>query len=281
MGSHYEQVARAFDRAAQDYDEAYQDNRLMAWLRAESLVALRATYPPGSYLLEVGCGTGEEALALSQLGYRIVATDVSPTMIEVARTKAHAAGAEGVTWRVLPAGQLAELTRDYGRGTFDGAVSSFGALNCEPALAPVAAALADLLRPGAVLACSVMNRWCAWEMAWGLLHIRPGQAFRRLGKGWVEAGLASPEGRLSVPTQYYSPRTFARAFAPHFLLQSVRGLPVLLPPPYLDHLVERHPALMALLAPVERRLRDRFPFHSLGDHFLVTMDRATGQEAPC
>jgi hypothetical protein len=38
---------------------------------------------------------------------------------------------------------------------------------------------------------------------------------------------------------------------------------------------------MARLAPVERRLRDRFPFHSLGDHFLVTMVRAIGQEAQC
>jgi SAM-dependent methyltransferase len=281
MGSYYEQVARAFDRAAPSYDKEYQANRMMAWLRAESLAALQDTFSPGSYLLEVGCGTGEEALALSRAGYRIVATDVSPTMIEVARAKAQAAGDGGVTWRVLPAGQLPELARDYAQGAFDGAYSSFGALNCEDRLAAVATALAHLLRPEAVLACSVMNRWCAWEMAWGAVHLRPGEAFRRLGRGWVDAGLASSEGRLSVPTQYYSPRAFARTFAPHFRLRSVRALPVLLPPPYLDHLVERHPTLFARLATVERRLRDRFPFHSLGDHFFVTMVRTNAGETPC
>jgi len=281
MDSYYEQVAQAFDRAAQSYDEEYRANRMMAWLRAESLAALQATFPPGSYLLELGCGTGEEALALSRAGYRIVATDVSPTMIEVARAKAQAAGAEGVAFYVLPAGQLPELARDYERGAFDGAYSSFGALNCEDRLAAVATALAHLLRPEAALVCSVMNRWCAWEMAWGTVHLRPGEAFRRLGRGWVDAGLASSEGRLSVPTQYYRPGTFARAFAPHFRLQAVRALPVLLPPPYLDHLVARHPTLFARLAAAERHLRDWFPFHSLGDHFLVTMVRTQSGEPPC
>jgi hypothetical protein len=54
----------------------------------------------------------------------------------------------------------------------------------------------------------------------------------------------------------------------------VRGLPVLLPPPYLEHLFHRFPALFLRLEEIERRVRNRYPFHSLGDHFLVTMVRA-------
>ena len=279
VSEHYQQVAQAFDRAAQTYDELYQGNRIMAWMRAESLAVLQATFPPGSHLLEVGCGTGEEALILSQSGYRVVATDVSPAMIETARAKSQAVHGEGVTWRVLPAGQLADLAHEYGPGAFDGAYSSFGALNCEPRLEPVAEALTHLLRPGAPLLCSVMNRWCAWEMIWGLLHLQIRAAFRRLGRRWVPAGLAAPEGRLSVPTRYYGPRDFARALAPNFQLRAVRGLPVFLPPPYLDPLMDRHPALFARLEALERRLADRFPFHSLGDHFLVTLVRAGGEKA--
>jgi SAM-dependent methyltransferase len=253
----------------------------MAWMRTESLAALQSSFRPGSLLLEVGCGTGEEALALASLGYRIVATDISPAMIQTARAKAQAAGVEGVSWRVLAAGQLQQLAHDHEAGSFDGAYSSFGGLNCEPRLALVIEALSCLLRPGAVFACSVMNRWCLWEVAWGLVHLRPREAFRRLATGWTQAGLAAPEGRLSVPTRYYSPRTFIRAFAPHFQLQSVRGLPALLPPPYLDHLPERHPVLFAWLEALDSRLRSRFPFHSLGDHFLVTLVRSGGGSVPC
>jgi SAM-dependent methyltransferase len=197
-------------------------------------------------------------------------------MIETARTKAQTLGPGEVTWRVLAAGHLADLVGDYGRASFDGAYASFGALNCEPELAPVFDALAHLLRPGAALVCSVMNRWCAWEIGWELLHLHPRRAFRRLGKGWLTAGLASPGGSLPVPVLYYTPRGLERAFAPQFRTQAVFGLPVLLPPPYLAHLLDRHPALFSRLQRIEGFLHDRFPFRALGDHFLLVAIR-TGQ----
>jgi SAM-dependent methyltransferase len=266
-------VAGAFDQAAGTYDDLYQANPVMAWLRRESLAALQQAFEPGSRLLEIGCGTGEEALALAQAGYQVVATDISPAMIEAARAKAQPAHGGQVTWLALPAGRLATVEDSYGTGAFDGAYASFGALNCEPDLAPVADALARLLKPGAHLVSSVMNRACAWEIGWGLAHLRPGEAFRRLRQGWLDAGLESPDGRLTVPTRYYSPRSFARAFEPDFRTILVRALPVLLPPPYLDHLLKRHGSLFARLEAWERRLRDHFPWSSLGDHTLMILAR--------
>lgn len=270
--THYTQVSQAFNQAAQSYDLLYQANPVMAWLRRESLYVLQSTFPPASQLLEIGCGTGDEALALGRSGHRVVATDISTTMIEMAQAKA-VPGASKVTWRVLPAGQLADLVGDYGAGFFDGAYASFGALNCEPDLMQTVTALADLLRPGAPLVCSVMNRWCMWEIGWGLLHLRPSQAFRRLKTGWIEAGLASQEGRLAVPTRYYGPRGFAHQFEPSFRVEQIRGFPVLLPPPYLGHLLDRYPALFSRLEGIERRLRDRYPFYSMGDHTLLILIR--------
>ena len=338
MGLYYQEVAQAFDRAAAEYDELYRANRIMDWMRGESLTALQAAFPPGSRLLEIGCGTGDEALALSRLGYRVVATDISAAMIEAAQAKASdmpPGQAVRVTWRTLPAGRLAELSEEFGTDAFDGAYSSFGSLNCEPDLGPVAASLANLLRPGARLVCSVMNRWCFWEIGWYMLHLRPRQALRRLpalpalrpeggcpgrtfrppswavtdssprplrcatgfhseaglcprsvpnaarqeraasagGKGWVRAGLAAPGGTLVVPVRYYTPREFAEACTPYFRLRSVRGLPVLLPPPYLEPLARRHPGVFARLEAAEARMRDRWLFRALGDHFLLVLER--------
>lgn len=271
--TYYRQVAQAFDQAAQNYDELYRENRIMAWMRQESLVALQQAFPPGSHLLEIGCGTGEEALALARLGYTILATDISPAMIETCRLKSQAQGIQGIEWHVVPAGQADARLADYHPAAFDGAYASFGALNCEPSLEPVAATLARLLGPGAALVCSIMGRWCAWEIVWGLVHLRPRQAFRRLGQDWIGAGLASPGGTLSVPVRYHTPGSFARAFEPYFRVRATLGLPVFLPPPYLDHLLERHPALVPRLIRLERGLRHRFPFYLLGDHFLLVLER--------
>jgi SAM-dependent methyltransferase len=270
---HYQQVACAFDLAAESYDQLYQQNPVMAWMQSESLDLLRTVLAPGSHLLEIGCGTGAEALALARLGHRVLATDISTAMIDAAQAKAQTLGVGGVTWRVLAAGELVSLVPEFGAGCFDGAYSSFGALNCEPRLEEVAAVLGTLLHPGAVWVASVMGRWCAWEMVWGLVHLSPRQAFRRLARGWTPAGLASPLGRLSVPVRYYTPRDFSRAWAPYFRLCRVRGLPVLLPPPHLAGSLDRRPSLLARLEGLDRRCRDRWPFAHLGDHFVTVMER--------
>ncbi|MCS6845659.1 MAG: class I SAM-dependent methyltransferase [Caldilineales bacterium] len=279
MSSSYQQhvqtVATAFDRAAATYDAQYGSNASMAWMRAEALAAMQRCFPPGGRLLEIGCGTGQDALTLRQAGFGIVATDISPAMVQQAQAKAAAAGVADIRWHVLPAGRLGELLDAYGPAAFDGAYSNFGPLNGEPRLEPVAAALARLLRPAAALVATVMGRWCAWEIGWGLLHLRPRQALRRLHTAATggAANLAAPEGALPVPTRFYTPGEFARPFAEAFAVQEVAALPLLLPPPNLAHLWQRFPSLMQRLARAEPRLRGRRPFHSLGDHFLIVLRR--------
>ena len=86
----YREIAHAFDVVAGDYDAVYgsEGNAVMTWMRRESLALLYEAFPLGSHLLEIGCGTGEEAVALAQAGRRVLATDISPQM--AARTQAKA-----------------------------------------------------------------------------------------------------------------------------------------------------------------------------------------------
>ncbi len=272
--SNYLDTAHAFDVVAGDYDAVYgpEANAVMTWMRGESLQLLRGTFPPASRLLEIGCGTGTEAVALAQAGRRVFATDVSLQM--AARTWAKACTA-GVTDRVTvlaaPAGGLAALRP---RAPFDGAYASFGALNCESELENVARALARLVKPGGHFVCSVMVRWCPFEIAWFLLHGRPRAAFRRLRPGWQRAPVAAlREAQVFVVTRYLSVQDLERAFSPHFAVQQTHSLPLLLPPPYLDTLFQRHRGLFARLERLERRLRQHWPCRLWGDHVVVVFRR--------
>jgi len=47
-----------------------------------------------SHLLEIGCGTGTNAIHLTQRGFTVTAVDVSPLAIEQARAKANQAGVQ-------------------------------------------------------------------------------------------------------------------------------------------------------------------------------------------
>lgn len=92
--------ARFWDRVARKYaarrigDEAGY---------ARTLALAGALLGPGDAVLELGCGTGTTALALAPRCGRILATDVSPAMIAIAREKAAVAGATTVAFAVAPA----------------------------------------------------------------------------------------------------------------------------------------------------------------------------------
>lgn len=263
----------AFDALASHYDALFSSaqNAVMAWLRRENLALMQRVFPPGGRLLEIGCGTGEEAVALAQRGYTVWATDVSPRMVQQTTARAAAAGVgDRVHGLVVPARHLHTLGK---QAFFDGAFASFGALNCEPDIQAWVQAMQTLLRPHAPLICSVMNRWALWETAWFAAHGQLRQAVHRWGRGWRAATMPTAEGRVRVPVRYFSEREMRRLLAPAFRVEMVAAWPLLLPPPYLDALFQHWRALFARVEWLERRLRTLPLCRALGDHLLVVARR--------
>lgn len=274
-------LARAFDQVAPGYEALYgpDGNPLMRRLRQDNLARLLDTFPAGSRLLEIGCGTGEEALALARAGRQVLAIDVSPQMAARTAARARQDGLAGrVTALALPAAGLAALQP---RQPFDGAYASFGALNCEPDLDRFAGALAAVLPPGAAFVTTVMARWAPVEVLWHLAHLQPGKATRRWAPRWQPAAIeSSPGQRVQVQVRYFSVGELARTFAPAFALASQLACLLLLPPPYLPDLYSKHRRFFTRLEPWERRLRGRWPWNQMGDHLALTFRRTAADTPP-
>jgi len=164
LAKRLDQTRAAFDSVAADYDGPRGNNALIQDMRTEMWRTLDATFAPGSRLIDLGCGTGLDAVRMAQVGHHVVATDWSPRMIE--RTQARAQR-EPLSRRVqaLTVGAH-ELFRIEGREQFDGAYSNLGALNCVPDLSAVAAECARLLKPGGRLVFAVIGRICPWEIGY-------------------------------------------------------------------------------------------------------------------
>jgi SAM-dependent methyltransferase len=270
-------TARAFGMAAPLYDAEHSANPVARWTRARSLASLDATFGPGDRLLELGCGTGVEAIHLASRGANIVATDAAPAMVAQLEAKLEPGGVaahlEGrITPMVLPAGDVGRLVADFEHTHFDGAYSSFGPLNCEPDLGPVVDGLAQLVKPGGKVVVSLINRFCLWETAWYLAARQPGKAFRRWpGRSEATVRGAWQDERITI--YYWTPRQVERAFNPYFSTVRRMALPWLVPPQYLDHLVRRSPLLFRRIARLDRRLAALFPFYTIGDHFMIEFTR--------
>jgi SAM-dependent methyltransferase len=266
-GQRLDDTRAAFDSVAADYDGPRGNNALIQEMRAEVWRRLDATFAPGDTLLDLGCGTGLDAVRMARHGYRVLATDFSSCMVE--RT-AERARAERLAGRIEALNVGAhELARIEGAGTFDGAYSNFGALNCVPELDCVASECARLLRPGAALVLNVIGRVCPWEIA----HYAGRGDFARIAVRFAPAQVAVGLNGRRVWTRYYSPRELYRRFAPHFRLHDYRALALLAPPPYLTRFSERHPRTHARLRALDRRIAAWPVLRNLGDHFLIVMWR--------
>jgi SAM-dependent methyltransferase len=251
-----------FDVMAADYDRSFGASAIGRRMRAATWRRLDAAFRPGERVLELNCGTGEDALHLAERGVRVLATDSSVQMLEMTRAKVARAGLGGlVEIAPLAIEQLAHTVA----GRFDGVLSNFGGVNCVSDLPAVARALTALLRPGARALLCVMGPVVPWEWAWYLAHGEPGKAARRLSRG------GAPWRGLTI--RYPSIGETRRAFAPHFAQRRVAAIGALLPPTYAEAWAARHPRLLAALDRCERRLETVPPLPWLADHYLLELER--------
>jgi SAM-dependent methyltransferase len=255
----------AFDELASGYDETFTSTVLGRRLRAAVWRRLDACFAPGGRVLELGCGTGEDAVYLAGRGVDVVALDRSAAMVEAARRKVErAALADRVRLLRLSIEEWCAAPEAAG-GRFDGALSDFGALNCVADLGGVARALSASVRSGGRAVLVVMGPFVPWEWAWFLARGRPRAAFRRLAPGGA--------AWRGVTVRYPRIATVRRAFQPAFEARRVSALGAFLPPSYAGAWAARRPRLLARLERLERRFETWPPLPALSDHYLLELER--------
>jgi len=258
-----------FDHVAETYDEVFTNSLIGRAQRESVWKELDRCFHRGQRILELNCGTGVDAAHLAERGIEVLACDVAPRMIQVARQRLSPLrdGAR-VDFRVLATEQIANLAD---QGPFDGAFSNFGGLNCVRDLSAVARHLARLLAPGATVLLCMAGHSVAWEIFWYLGQGNPRKALRRFQRGGTIGRLA--EG-VTVEVHYPSARAMARLFAPEFRLLRIKGVGVTVPPSYLEPLAQRFPRTLRMLERIDRLLSRVPGIRALADHVLLEFQRA-------
>ena len=203
-------------------------------------------FAEGEAILDLGCGTGEDASRLALLGVGHYAIDSSPEMVRIARER-------GIDAHLLPIEEIGAL-----QGRFDGAISNFGALNCVERISDLREPLSRLIRPGGYLAFCLMGRFCLWETIWYALRGQAGKAARR----WPGHASSSLGLRVFYPTV----RDVARSLSPEFELVSAAGIGIFVPPSDVAGLQDTHVNLMGR---IDAMVGSWPLFRALADHRLL------------
>jgi deazaflavin-dependent oxidoreductase (nitroreductase family) len=267
---YYGEVAAAFDSASEEYDFTISHNFINTWIRRRSIGVLLKYAKPTDFLLEVGCGTGVEAITISSHVAHILATDISRSMVDLLEIKIRAKGLSGkITPLRLAASDISNARDSFVGRRLSLAYSFNGALNCEPKVEGFAAQLAGLLEDDGIFICSVRNTICLPEI---LSHAAALQ-FDRMNPRKKQPTMVSVGGR-DIPSRYYSPGTFARLFRQHFKVKEVIALPGVLPPAYLNEYYLKLRNVTSAFERLDLALSGTFPVNRFGDQTLFVFQKA-------
>lgn len=256
----------AFDTIAESYDSIFtstiigRSQRSVVWAKAAEV------FRAGDRVLELNCGTGEDALFLARRGVSVTACDASQGMIAHARARVdNEFPSAPIALHPLSTEQLGQLDSDE---LFDGVFSNFSGLNCVEDFPHAGRLISSRLKSGAQVLLCLSTRFCLWEILYYSFRANRHKAFRRCS-GVTAANLSE----YSFPVYYPTLRSLLQSLRPAFRLISVTGIGVTVPPSYMEDWARKNQGLMRFCETADR-IVCRWPgLRVLGDHMLLHLER--------
>jgi SAM-dependent methyltransferase len=261
-------AGEVFDRLAASYDHNFTDSLIGRAQRNAVWKILGDTFHRGDNVLELNCGTGEDAFFLANQGVSVFCCDASRLMIAHAEQRLQYQQLPiPLVFCHLPTERIGELDPVH---CFDGAFSNFSGLNCVADLESVAADLSTLVKTGGALVLCLSTRFSLIEVLYYCMRGQWKKGLRRCG-GQAQATLEGADLTIFYPTL----REIRRSFSPHFRLRLLQGIGVAIPPSYLEPWVRRHPSFFRLLCRLETMLAPLPLLRVTGDHMLLRFERVS------
>ncbi|MBN8703720.1 MAG: methyltransferase domain-containing protein [Bacteroidetes bacterium] len=259
-------VEQAFDLYATNYDEEFTSSFVGKAQRNVVYHNLNSTLDKENAVLEVNCGTGEDALWLSPKVNSVIATDISASMINTAKIKLQKTQLDNVK---LEISSYADLSKKFLPNSFDVVFSNFGGLNCidEHEFMQAIDAMTKLLKPKGKLVFVIMGRFCLVESLYFLFKLNLKKIFRRLSR----SGISTTINDITFNTYYYSPKKIKQLTGASFKMLRLRGVGILLPPSYLSNKFSSK--LTNIIYGVDLFL-SRFSWSAyISDHYYIELEK--------
>ncbi len=203
-----------FDKIAPAYDELFTNTAIGKMQRNIICKYLDESLSTNHQLniLELNCGTGEDAVYFAKKGFSVVATDVSDEMLKITEDKINNFGLSNyITTQKIDLINPSDFNFEQ---KFDLVFSNFGGLNCvdKEALKNLSVVLSGILNDRGRIIFVIMPNFSLWESFYFLMKIKIDKVFRRASTKPLNVNLNGG----NVQTFYYSPKEIANIFGNKF-----------------------------------------------------------------
>ncbi|HEX9979936.1 MAG TPA: class I SAM-dependent methyltransferase [Flavobacterium sp.] len=255
-----------FDEAAASYDSNFTDSFVGRMQRNIVLDHLQELLRDKGIrkVLEINCGTGEDALWLEKQNLEVTATDISEKMIEVAKSKMNHSKV------IFKQADINSLSESFAGEKFDLILSNFGGLNClrQEQINNFFQNSASLLTDTGKMLLVIMPKNTIWEQFYFLMKGNAKSAFRRK-QGSAQANVSGS----TIPTYYYNPGELAVMASAHFKLIKTNPVGFFVPPSYLDPHLKNRRWLASLLGRLDTAVKNFSILAQYADHYSIILSK--------
>ena len=250
-----------FDDMASSYDENFSQTYLGKYYRNRTHVLMEKYWKGNHKILDLNCGTGEDAVYLASKNNNILATDLSDNMLKIVNEKIITLNLEDkVSTKKLDLNDLDILENMK----FDGVLSNFGGLNCIEDIQSFVSEISRFILPGGILIITLMGRYTPWEWLYFLTKMSLNKAFRRISEKSEWKGLDIYYPHIS---------TVKQTLSNEFILLEQEALGVFMPPSYMNNFVENHSSVFNFLEKLESHISKSSVSMHLNDHYTLVYKR--------
>ena len=254
----------SFDTAANTYDQSFTDTLIGRAQRNSVYKILTKHLSNCKDILEINCGTGEDAIWLAKQNFNVLATDISENMIAIGQAKNQ--------YKNLALAQLdinlISKTKDF--GTFDLVFSNFGGLNClsKNEIEHFFSTISNALNKKGKLSLVIMPKNTIWEQLYFMLKGKFSTALRRR----KEVAIANVDGE-NVPTYYYNPKDIVNLAKEYFKLVEYKPIGFFVPPSYLEPFFKNKRKIFNFLVFLEKVTSNWSFLSKYSDHYIITLEK--------
>lgn len=262
-------MAAPFDHITSPYNSAFSQSAIGQLQRKSVWDYVEKVMPDlkGFEMLELNCGSGEEAELFGDNGVNIIATDIGIALDKVTPGKQEQYSMQNrISSQYLDLENLDEIVFDK---KFDLVFSNFGGMNCmsPQSMKILLQKLPKILKPGGRFIGIVMPKFCAWETVFFLLRFQFKKAFRRLAS---REHISHAKG-ADIKTWYYHPSEIKKWSRERFSVVAVSPVGLALPAAYLERFAKFQKSMLLRLNRIEKKLSGFSSLSGMADHFIVDL----------
>ncbi|MES2411842.1 MAG: methyltransferase domain-containing protein [Bacteroidota bacterium] len=257
-------MVASFDKAAINYDYTFTNTEIGRMQRNLVHAELSNQLTSVQNILEINCGTGEDAVWLAKQNFKVIATDISSKMIEVAKSKTTFENLKFIT------ADIKNIAPIFDGQKFDLIFSNFGGLNCLPKsdLKKFFNDSNSLLSEKGKLVLVIMPKNTLWEQFYFLAKAQFPSVLRRK----KESVFVDVDGE-KIPTYYYNPKDIVNLAKDGFDLVAQKPIGFFVPPSYLEPFFKNKKGLLRFLNAAENRIKNWAFLSKYADHYIITLQR--------